>query len=35
VACRLRLSSAMVLEWSAPPPVELLAGLLERIALPR
>ena len=34
-ACRLRLSSGMVLEWSAPPPVELLAGLLERIAPPR
>jgi hypothetical protein len=35
VACRLRLSSGMVLEWSAPPPAELLAGLLERIAPPR
>ncbi len=32
VACRLRLSSGMVLEWSAPPPVEVLAGLLEQIA---
>lgn len=35
VACRLRLSSGMVVEWSAPPPVELLAGLLERVASPR
>lgn len=35
VACRLRLSSGMVLEWSAPPPVEVLADLVARMAAPR
>ena len=35
VACRLRLSSGMVLEWSASPPVELLAELVARMASPR
>ena len=35
VACRLRLSSGMVVEWSAPPPVELLADLVARMASPR
>jgi hypothetical protein len=34
-ACRLRLSSGMVLEWSAPPPVEVLAELVARMASPR
>ena len=35
VACRLRLASGVVVEWSAPPPVELLAVLVARIAPPR
>jgi hypothetical protein len=35
VACRLRLSSGMVLEWSAPPPVEVLVDLVARMASPR
>ena len=35
VACRLRLSSGMVVEWSTPPPVEVLAGLVARMASPR
>ena len=35
VACRLRLSSGMVVEWSAPPPVEVLADLVARMASPR
>ena len=35
VACRLRLSSGLVLEWSAPPPVEVLADLVARMASPR
>jgi len=35
VACRLRLSSGMVLEWSALPPVEMLADLVARMASPR
>ena len=35
VACRLRLSSGMVLEWSALPPVELLVDLVARMASPR
>ena len=35
VACRLRLSSGMVLEWSAPPPAEVLADLVARMASPR
>jgi hypothetical protein len=35
VACRLRLSSGMVLEWSAPPPAEVLAELVARMASPR
>jgi len=34
-ACRLRLSSGMVLEWSAPPPAEVLAELVARMASPR
>jgi hypothetical protein len=35
VACRLRLSSGMVLEWSAVPPVEVLVDLVARMASPR
>ena len=35
VACRLRLSNGMVLEWSAPPPVEVLVDLVARMASPR
>jgi hypothetical protein len=35
VACRLRLSSGMVLEWSAPPAAEVLADLVARMASPR
>jgi hypothetical protein len=35
VACRLRLSSGMVLEWSAPPAVEVLVDLVARMASPR
>ena len=35
VACRLRLSSGMVVEWSAPPSAELLADLVARMASPR
>jgi len=35
VACRLRLSSGMVVEWSAPPPVEMLVDLVARMASPR
>jgi hypothetical protein len=35
VACRLRLSSGMVLEWSVPPPTEVLADLVARMASPR
>ena len=35
MACRLRLPSGMVLEWSAPPPPEVLADLLARMASPR
>jgi hypothetical protein len=35
VACRLRLSSGVVVEWSAPPAVEVLADLVARMASPR
>ena len=34
-ACRLRLASGVVIEWSAPPPVEVLASLALQIAAPR
>jgi len=34
-AFRLRLGSGVALEWSAPPSLEWLCGLLERIAQPR
>ena len=34
-ACRLRLASGVVIEWSAPPPVEVLVSLARQIATPR
>ena len=34
-ACRLRLASGVVIEWSAPPPAELLVSLALQIAAPR
>ena len=34
-ACRLRLASGVVIEWSAPPPVEVLVSLALQIAAPR
>ena len=34
-ACRLRLASGVIIEWSAPPPAELLASLVVQIAAPR
>jgi len=34
-ACRLRLASGVVIEWSAPPPVEVLASLALQTAAPR
>jgi hypothetical protein len=34
-ACRLRLASGVVVEWSAPPPVEVLVSLALQIAAPR
>ena len=34
-ACRLRLASGVVIEWSAPPPVEVLASLALQIATAR
>jgi hypothetical protein len=35
MACRLRLSSGMVVEWSALPPVEVLVDLVARMTSPR
>jgi len=34
-ACRLRLASGVLVEWSASPPAELLASLVAQLAAPR